>query len=74
MLPSPPLSPRELSEREVARKVRRVNYLRTMLRNRYMHRHNLMAMFRSWDRNLKGFLDARDVHHMLNSIGIACDL
>lgn len=64
----------KMSEIQAKERVKRVNYLRTMLRNRYMNRSNLMGMFRSWDKDTKGYLDARDIHYMLNSIGIKCNL
>ncbi len=63
-----------MSESDVKRRVERVNYLRTMLRNRYMNRSNLMGMFRSWDGGRKGYLDAKDIHHMLQSVGIPSTL
>ena len=44
--------------------------IRQMLRRRYTNKQNVMKVYHEWDRSGKGYVDERDLHQMVNSLGI----
>ncbi len=48
----------------------KVKEIRKMVRRRYANRKNFAKIFSSWDKEGKGYLTIKNVHEMLNNLGI----
>lgn len=51
-----------------------IEALRTLIRNRYARRGNLMQVFSEWDRGRLGYIRPEDVMYMLGAMGIHVSL
>jgi Ca2+-binding EF-hand superfamily protein len=48
----------------------KVKEIRKAIRRRYANRKNFAKIFSNWDKEGKGYLTIKNVHEMLNNLGI----
>ncbi len=54
--------------------LQQVREIRRALRRRYANRRNLSKIFKSWDEEGKGYLTIKNVHDMVNKLGLKLNL
>ena len=51
----------------------KLQQIRQMLRRRYTNKQNVSKVYHEWDHNGKGYVDEKDIHKMVNNLGIPID-
>lgn len=49
----------------------KLQHIRQMLRRRYTNKQNVSKIYHEWDHNGKGYVDEKDIHKMVNNLGIS---